>query len=129
MLKYLSQEPINVKSESNVDFKDEIQLLEDIKHLVEVSQSESISPLHQQLINRSLFLTQGYVTLPKSNIVVMRPQLRSSKRAKKRYFNIASSQLNVSTSSTQLLMVKQDSANSYENYKIEMTISVYLLTL
>ena len=47
MLKYLSQEPINVKSESNVDFKDEIQLLEDIKHLVEVSQSESISPLHQ----------------------------------------------------------------------------------
>lgn len=107
MLKYLSKEPINVKSESNVVFKEEIQLLEDIKYLVEVSQSESIDPLHQQLINRSLFLTQSYLTIPspKNNIIIMKPQMRSSKRAKKRCFNIASSQLNVSTSSTQLLMV------------------------
>lgn len=43
MMKYLEKEMFNLEQDNTVEFKEEIQLIKDIKYLLEASQSDQLS--------------------------------------------------------------------------------------
>jgi hypothetical protein len=66
MMKYLEKEMFNLEQDNTVEFKEEIQLIKDIKYLLEASQSDQLSQAQQNYLSK-YFASQVPLSLPIMN--------------------------------------------------------------
>ena len=66
MMKYLEKEMFNLEQDNTVEFKEDIQLIKDIKYLLEASQSDQLSQAQQNYLSK-YFASQVPLSLPIMN--------------------------------------------------------------